>query len=170
MCTYRSTDPPRRFRSFLDERGSARRAPVSSCLYPCPRTHGEIRGRNGPGRRARDPTLIGIDKKSTYNADNITPQQQQSSTRYICCIAVYIHRAPAVARPPPFVFWLYTAVVPELICIAYVEQYVRGMLLQVLVYLLCTYIARPPSLARRRSPAAGLVDCTQQYQAPIELL
>ena len=30
------------------------RAPVSLCLHPCPRTHGEIRGRNAPGRRARD--------------------------------------------------------------------------------------------------------------------
>ena len=25
------------------------RAPDSRCLHPCPRTHGEIRGRNGPG-------------------------------------------------------------------------------------------------------------------------
>ena len=30
------------------------RAPDSPCLYPCPRTHGEIPGRNAPGRRARD--------------------------------------------------------------------------------------------------------------------
>ena len=30
------------------------RAPNFPCLHPCPRTHGEIRGRNAPGRRARD--------------------------------------------------------------------------------------------------------------------
>ena len=28
------------------------RAPVSPCLHPRPRTHGEIRGRSGPGQRA----------------------------------------------------------------------------------------------------------------------
>ena len=41
---------------------------------------------------------------------------------------------------------------------------VPGILLQELEYLLRTYIARPPSLAGGRSPAAGLVGCTQQYQ------
>ena len=33
-----------------------------------------------------------------------------------------------------------------------------------LLYLSCTYIARPPSLTPRSSPAAGLVGCAQQYQ------
>ena len=31
-------------------------------------------------------------------------------------------------------------------------------------YLPCTYIVRPPSLARRGLPATGLVGCAQQYQ------
>ena len=31
------------------------RAPVSPCLHPCPRTHGEIRGRSGHGQRAPEP-------------------------------------------------------------------------------------------------------------------
>ena len=43
-----------------------------------------------------------------------------------------------------------------------VRKYFYSLLLM-LMYL-CTYIARPPSLARRRSPAAGLVRCAQQYQ------
>ena len=115
VCTYRSTGTPRRFRSCLDERGSARRALVSSCLHPCPRTHGEIRSRNGSGRRARDPTLVGSNIKSTHNANNIThQQQQQSSSRYIGCIPVYIHRSPSVARPSSLArrrsCWLYAAV------------------------------------------------------------
>ena len=33
-----------------------------------------------------------------------------------------------------------------------------------LLHLPCTYIVRPPSLARRSSPAAGLVGCAQQCQ------
>ena len=51
----RSTGSPRRFRSCLDERGHAPWESVHfPYLQPCPRTHGEIRGRNAPGRRARD--------------------------------------------------------------------------------------------------------------------
>ena len=42
-------------RASTNVRPRGGRAPVSPCLHPCPRTHGEIRGRNGPGRRAREP-------------------------------------------------------------------------------------------------------------------
>ena len=46
---------------------------------------------------------------------------------------------------------LVVSAVPELIDILYIEEYVPGILLQVPVFLLCTCIARPPSLARRRT-------------------
>ena len=52
----RSTGSPRRFRcASTSARPRGERAPVSPCLHPCPRTHGEIRGRNGPGWRSREP-------------------------------------------------------------------------------------------------------------------
>ena len=45
--------------SLLPRRAAARaageRRQVYPCLYPCPRTHVEMRGRNGPGRRAPNP-------------------------------------------------------------------------------------------------------------------
>ena len=34
--------------------------PVYASLHPCPRTHVEIRGQNGPGRRALEPHTIPI--------------------------------------------------------------------------------------------------------------
>ena len=42
-------------RASTSARQRGGRAPVSPCLHPCPCTHGEIRGRNGPGRSAREP-------------------------------------------------------------------------------------------------------------------
>ena len=45
--------------SLLPRRAAARavgeRRPVYPCLHPCPRTHVEIRGRKGPGRRGPKP-------------------------------------------------------------------------------------------------------------------
>ena len=103
------------------------RAPVSPCVYPYPRTHGEIRaefplsvpiptylrrdpGRNGPGGAPAIPTPIGSDKKMINIADNITHTSSTTTKQH------QVHR---------------------LFCGVHT------------------------SLARRRSPAAGLVGCTQ---------
>ena len=47
--------------SLLARRAAARaageRRPIYPWLHPCPRTHVEIRGRNGPGRRAAKPHI-----------------------------------------------------------------------------------------------------------------
>ena len=42
-------------RASTSARPRGGRAPVCPCLYPCPCTHGEIRGRTGPERRTPKP-------------------------------------------------------------------------------------------------------------------
>ena len=49
-------------------------APFSPCLYPCPRTHARSGAETPQGGASAIPTLIGSDKKSTYNANIITHQ------------------------------------------------------------------------------------------------
>ena len=55
------------------------RAPVSPCLYPCPRTHGEAPHGGAPA----SPTLITSDKKSTYNNGDNNIDTQQVSILYM---------------------------------------------------------------------------------------
>ena len=104
------------------------------------------------------------DKKTVYNAENnnITHHQQQhqkSSTRYIGCTAVYIHRSPAVTGPPPLVLVVHSSTrtdPPQVLCISkymYLEYYCRYC--TSLALRRSPSVARPPSLARRRSPAVA---------------
>ena len=130
-----------------------RRAWVRAAVHP--RTLGEIRGRNAPGRHARDSHTIGIDKNSTsYNADNNNKAATGTQAVLRCA---YITRPPSLARRRSY--WMYTAV-PELIHI-----YLVSKSMYLVYYHCCRYWCMccvHPSLALCRSPDAGLVGCTQQ--------
>ena len=53
--------------SYLDERGPAQRETAGFALCaPQPPTHGEIGGRNAPGRRFREATLIRVVRPTSY--------------------------------------------------------------------------------------------------------
>ena len=98
------------------------------------------------------PTLIGSDKnRHTYNADNNSNNQAAPGMAVLRC--TYIARPPSLARRRSY--WLYTAV-PELIHILY-RRICTWYTTTVGAGVFAVYIhrspsvARPPSLARRRS-------------------
>ena len=78
-----TSQPRPQMRSLLPRRAAARAAgeprPIYSCLHPCPRAHVDIRGRNGPGRRAPKP--------HTNPIHMCTAATTAVCCRYCCCAA-----------------------------------------------------------------------------------
>ena len=67
------------------ERGPPPRETVGLlCVHPSPPTHGEMRGRNTPGRRFRETTVVEVTRHTASTTDTATP------TAYAIWPAAYI--------------------------------------------------------------------------------
>ena len=157
VCTCRSTGSPRRCRSCLDERGSARREsavfPLSVPVLTYPRRD------PGPKRpRAARPRFPHLSEAIKVDIQQRRRQQQQSSTRYIGCITVYIARLPSLVLVVHSSARTDTYLVSNDMYLVYYYRY---------WCICCVHIL----LARRRSPAVArpppllmvVHSSTQQY-------
>ena len=147
MGTIENTTHPNAFaRASTSASPRGARAPVSPCLYPCPRTHGNIRGETAQGGAPAIPTLIESDKKIEIQRRQTQHQKQHQVHRLYCGVHTSLSRRRS--------YWLHTSV-PELIHILYrriCTWYTAGDTGVFVVYIRhLPVVAHPPSLARRRT-------------------
>ena len=91
---------------------------------------------------------------------------------YLLCAHTSLarRRSRAAARPPPLFLLVihgYTQQQYQVLLILYLTYTTYNYYTTAAVFAVCTYIARPPSLARRRLPAAAFVGYTRIYTAAV---
>ena len=90
---------------------------------------------------------------------------------YLLCAHTLLarRRSRAAARPSPLLLAIhgYTQQQYQVLLILYLTYTTYNYYTTAAVFAVCTYIARPPSLARRRLPAAAFVGYTRIYTAAV---